>query len=104
MKGTKHDANKPDPTLILDGMPRAIMALAEVGTFGAKKYTRNGWRTVPNGYQRYKAAQDRHRLASNTEAYDEESGCLHLAHEAWNALAKLELFLSGETDGLERIK
>ena len=92
--GAKADSGKPDPTLILDGMASAILAVAEVATFGAEKYSRDGWKQVPNGFQRYSAAQDRHRLARATgEERDQESGKLHLAHEAWNALAKLALYL-----------
>lgn len=92
--GAKADSGKPDPTLILDGMASAILAVAEVATFGAEKYSRDGWKQVPNGFQRYSAAQDRHRLArAMGEERDQESGKLHLAHEAWNALAKLALYL-----------
>lgn len=92
--GAKADAGKPDPTLILDSMPRALMALAEVGTFGANKYSRDGWLSVPQGEQRYSAAQDRHRfLRCQGEAVDSESGLDHEYHEVWNALAKLELKL-----------
>ena len=36
----------------------------------------------------------RHLLAeSHTERYDDESGMLHAAHVAWNALARLEILL-----------
>lgn len=92
--GAKADAGKPDPTLILNSMPRALMALATVGTFGANKYSRDGWLEVPNGEQRYAAAQDRHRfLRCQGEPVDTESGLDHEFHEAWNALAKLELKL-----------
>ena len=92
--GAKADAGKPDPTLILNSMPRALMALATVGTFGANKYSRDGWLEVPNGEQRYAAAQDRHRfLRCQGEPMDTESGLDHEFHEAWNALAKLELKL-----------
>jgi len=92
--GAKADSGKPDPTLIFDSMPRALTAIATVGTFGAKKYSRDGWLAVPNGEQRYAAAQDRHRLARcSGERDDAESNLPHLYHEAWNALAKLELAL-----------
>ena len=95
--GAKADSGKPDPTLILDGMASAILAVAEVATFGAEKYSRDGWKQVPNGFQRYSAAQDRHRLArAMGEERDPESGKLHAAHEAWNALAKLALYLENE--------
>lgn len=91
--GFKDDKEKVRPDLILDGMSRAIMSVAEVGTFGAKKYTEDGWAHVADGVKRYKAAMDRHRLLSATEDNDPESGILHAAHLAWNALAVLELML-----------
>lgn len=91
--GTKHDTSKADPSLILDAMPRALLAVAEVATFGAKKYARDNWLLVPNALERYTAAKDRHRLGGAISEYDAESGLLHAAHEAWNALAVLELKL-----------
>ncbi len=92
--GAKDDSAKVDPTLILDSMPRALMAVAEVGTFGANKYSRDGWLQVPDGQRRYAAAQDRHRFQRvSGEVHDTESKLPHLYHEAWNALAKLELYL-----------
>lgn len=92
--GAKLDAGKVRPSLILNDMSRALMAVAEVATFGANKYSDGGWITVPNGIKRYTDAKDRHRLKACIEGpYDLESGLLHAAHEAWNALALLELLL-----------
>jgi len=76
--------------------PRALMHVAKVSEAGAKKYTWNGWRSVPDGFNRYADAQARHAVMATIEDYDEETECLHLAQEAWNALAKLELFLTEE--------
>lgn len=91
--GAKLDAGKVRPDLILSGMPRALLAVAEVGAFGANKYTENGWMSVPDGAKRYTAAMDRHRLKETLEDVDGDSGLLHQAHLAWNALARLELAL-----------
>lgn len=92
--GAKLDKGKVRPSLILNGMARALTAVAEVGTFGANKYTDGGWVHVPNGFARYEDAQQRHALArAKGEERDPESQLLHLAHEAWNALAKLDLYL-----------
>lgn len=92
--GSKLDSGKIRPSLILSGMPRALMAVAEVATFGANKYSDGGWMSVPNGINRYTDAMDRHRLKSFIEGdIDQDSGLLHAAHEAWNALARLELML-----------
>jgi hypothetical protein len=65
-----------------------------VGTFGAEKYTDNGWMDVPDGEARYTDALLRHVLADlGGRSKDEESGLLHAAHAAWNALAVLDLKL-----------
>ena len=95
-KGAKLDAGKPDAGLVLESFPHALMAIAEVATFGANKYTRGGWKEVPGGLLRYKAAEMRHRLYREMgEALDKDSGLSHQAHEAWNTLAQLEYILSG---------
>ncbi len=91
--GAKLDAGKVRPSLIIGGMPRAMLAVARVGTYGAEKYTEDGWRDVPDGIKRYTDAMDRHRLQEAVAPCDDESGLLHAAHLAWNALARLELML-----------
>jgi hypothetical protein len=91
--GAKLDANKPRAALVLGGFSRALRAVSEVGTYGAKKYSPNGWRSVPNGIQRYSDAMVRHLLAEPETDIDPESGLLHAAHAAWSALARLELML-----------
>ena len=67
--------------------------MAEVGTHGARKYSRGGWQSVPDALTRYKDAEWRHLLKSRHEEYDQDSGLLHDAHKAWNVLAQLELRL-----------
>ena len=95
--GAKLDAGKVRPALIIESMPRALWAVAEVGTFGANKYSENGWIGVPRGQERYADAGYRHILKrAMGEVIDPDSEKLHLAHEAWNALAKLELFLRAQ--------
>lgn len=88
--GVKNDDGKVMAQLLGD-FSRALMGVAEVGTFGAEKYTRGGWKTVPNGYQRYYDAAWRHLLQANQEQCDYESGLWHLEHAAWNLLAIIEL-------------
>jgi hypothetical protein len=87
----KDDAGKPRMGLVLIDFSRALTAVSQVGTFGAEKYSEHGWLDVPNGPERYTDALFRHLLAP--ESYDPESGLLHAAHAAWNALAVLELNL-----------
>ena len=90
--GAKDDKAKPMAGLLLD-FSRALQTVVDVGTHGAKKYTRNGWATVPEGSQRYLDAMMRHLLAIDVDpdGLDKETGLPHLAHVAWNALAVLEL-------------
>ena len=91
--GAKFDAGKVRPSLILNAMPLAILAVSEVGTYGANKYSENGWKNVDNGIARYTDAMDRHRIKEGLEVFDEDSNLRHAAQVAWNALARLELIL-----------
>jgi len=97
--GAKLDANKIDVGLLFD-FSRALMEVARVSTMGAKKYSRAGWLTVPDGVNRYTAAFGRHIFKEQIEGeYDLESleagfgGIRHDAQIAWNALARIELRL-----------
>lgn len=96
--GAKLDAGKVRPDLVLDGFSRALLEVAKVATYGARKYSENGWQEVPNGVIRYRAAGDRHRLYRKEEPRDSDTHLLHLAHEAWNRLAELELTLREGVD------
>lgn len=92
--GVKYDAGKPRYGLVLGGFPRALERVVQVGTFGANKYSDDGWLTVDDGHARYTDAMLRHHFAeAGGEELDGESGMLHAAHRAWNALAVLELKL-----------
>jgi hypothetical protein len=97
--GAKLDAGKAMAGILAD-FARALTAIAEVGTFGAKKYSRGGWQAVPNGAERYTDAMWRHLLKEAYEPVDNDSGLAHDAHMAWNALARLELRLREKYDGL----
>lgn len=96
--GAKLDAGKPDMSL-LGYFGKALEAVAEVGTAGARKYTRGGWQSVDDGINRYTAAMLRHFFK---EQYEEGDGdlrpylgkdVLHASQVAWNALARLEMIL-----------
>lgn len=93
--GAKADAGKVKAALIGD-FGLALLAVAEVGTHGADKYSRGGWECVIDGEQRYTDAMWRHLLRSAHESRDRDSGLTHAAHAAWNALAALELALRAE--------
>lgn len=92
--GIKTDAGKPRAGLMVQDFALALQAVAEVTTFGAEKYTASGWLAVPNRQARYTDAMFRHLLTEQAgQLRDPESGLLHAAHAAWNALARLELLL-----------
>ena len=74
--GIKHDQNKIRYDLV---PPRALEGLAKVLTFGANKYTPNGWKSVDK--DRYIAAAMRHFEAYRKgEVNDVESGLPHMYH------------------------
>jgi hypothetical protein len=93
--GLKHDADKP-PVDLLD--PEAMLAIAAVLGFGARKYAAHNWR---NGiaWSRLYAAVQRHLLAFwMGEEVDPESGLPHLAHAScglmflsWHAAHRRDL-------------
>ena len=101
--GAKLDAGKQRPHLVLGDFARALSLVAEVGTFGASKYTAHGWLSVERGVERYADAGMRHWLKRMAgELRDPDSGLLHEAHECWNKLAELELRMrEAENVGLE---
>jgi hypothetical protein len=90
--GAKLDAGKTMAGVLAD-FPRALKAVAEVGTFGAKKYSRGGWQSVSRGVERYTDAMWRHLLEDGIHPMDADSSLLHLSHACWNCLAVLELKL-----------
>lgn len=93
-KGVKLDEGKNRLGLVYGGFSRALWEVGRVGTFGARKYTDNGWQSVPNGENRYLDALLRHLFKTfRGEVVDPESGLYHLSHVAWNALAILELYI-----------
>jgi len=96
--GVKYDAGKPRAGLVLGGFNKALMEVAKVGTFGAEKYTPNGWKTVDP--DRYRDALFRHLMQ---DGVDEESGLAHLAHAAWNVLALLEFSIKANESNQEAV-
>lgn len=100
--GAKCDRGKVRVGLMFKGFPRALLSVAEVVTYGAKKYTPLGWVQVPDAFDRYDDAKGRHMLEGYITDKDQESDLLHLQHEAWNALAKLELYLRGKEEELNQ--
>lgn len=95
-KGAKLDAGKPMCDVVLGGFAEALMEVTKIGTFGANKYTPNGWKEVEDGKRRYADAMLRHYFKSKWEENDPDSDLLHLAHMAWNALAILHFHIQEE--------
>ena len=72
--------------------PWAIDKLAEVFSFGAKKYQDHNWLKGMK-WSRITASLKRHLNAYEKGIdYDEETGLLHAAHVAWNSMALLSYY------------
>ena len=91
--GAKLDAGKSRVGLMMRGVARALYRVADVTTIGAEKYSPEGWLDVHNAVERYDDAKGRHLLSGYIADIDPDTNIEHLAQEAWNALAKLELIL-----------
>ncbi len=103
MSGVKHDTGKPLAGILYEGFPNALLEVAKVGTFGAKKYSRGNWLHVDGGILRYTDALHRHQLLEQCgELVDEESQLLHAAHAAWNSLARLELLIREKNNAIRQ--
>lgn len=88
-----------------EGFPNAVMAVGEVMTWAAehKGYKPHDWKNLPESRTAFLAAASRHRVKRHIQhvsgvpveaQVDEESNLLHLAHEAFNVLAQLELAIT----------
>ena len=100
--GRKDDSAKLDMTLVIDDLPHALEAVAEVMQWAITKkkpqpYERGSWQNVTDFQRRYRAAMIRHtlnaaksRIAGAAET-DAETGLLELAHIATGALFQLEM-------------
>lgn len=92
--GAKLDAGKNRLGLVLGGFANALEAVGLVGTYGAEKYTPNGWKEVPDGVARYEDAMMRHWIeVKKGNEVDSTTGLSHRAQVAWNLLAMLEIEL-----------
>jgi hypothetical protein len=78
VEGVKFDQGKSQWSL----MPwKALSQVVDVLTYGAKKYSPDNWKRVPNARQRYIDAGFRHITAyAAGEKNDAETGKNHLAH------------------------
>lgn len=93
--GLKHDTGKPDFSLI---SPIASAYLAQVLTFGAKKYAAHNWRKgIP--MSKLLAASDRHLTAIKAGIdKDPETGLPHAAHLMCECMFMIEQMASPRAD------
>lgn len=89
MESKKNDI--VDDKLRWDLLPLdCLNEIARVYTKGANKYGENTWQYLDNGHERYKGALLRHLYEDSIgNDIDEDTGCMHLAQVAWNAIAML---------------
>jgi hypothetical protein len=90
-----------------EGFPNAVLEVAKVMTWAEqnKGYSPHDWKKLPNADTEFSAAASRHKLKAFVQKVegipaidrtDEESNIVHLAHQAFNILAELELVLTGK--------
>lgn len=71
--------------------PNSILGMAEVLTYGAKKYKPNSWQNIDEPLDTHYAALLRHLLQwRNGEKFDKDSGLRHLKHILTNAMFLLD--------------
>jgi hypothetical protein len=88
----KYDADKPRWELL---QWAAIEEVAIIATKGAEKYDDHNWRKGFRWMRPISAAMRHIYAFIRGEDRDPESGCLHIAHAAWNLLSLAEFQLLG---------
>mgnify|MGYP000059569289 CR=1 FL=1 len=83
--------DRKDNKVMMELLPwPELEEIGKVYTAGAKKYGPNRWQNLPDGYERYKGAMLRHLTeVEKGNAIDTDTGCMHAAQVAWNAIAML---------------
>ena len=91
-KAAKHDADKPDLSLLPTGAKRGV---AKAFMYGASKYGRYNYMKGME-WCRLIGAIDRHISAFNTgQDLDEESGLCHLYHAGASIMMLIEFYEQG---------
>ena len=87
--GLKFDKDKPEWCLLPF---KSVEKIVDVLTFGARKYSPENWRKVPDAPRRYFSALHRHLASWHAgDKTDDESGLSHLAHAGCCLLFLMEL-------------
>ena len=93
----RSNTGKPEMSYILT-FPQAIAELAKGCMYGGEKYERGNYLRGGKPLTEYVDCLLRHLTAwQNGEDDDPESGCSHLGHVLWNALALCQFALSGNS-------
>lgn len=100
--GIKHDQEKPRMALVLGGFSNALTEVAKVGTFGAKKYADNNWKSLKDGKERTLDAALRHIFQYlRGEEIDEEMQLPHLAAAIWELCAAYEFSIKEDNNAIK---
>ena len=93
VKAVKFDVGKLRFDLI---PPDAMRAVADIFTYGTRKYDDRNWEKGDLKWGQLKGAHDRHMNSFwSGEDLDPESGKPHIAHATWNDIALLAYYLRG---------
>jgi hypothetical protein len=88
----RYNEGKPMLSYFMRSFPKMVEAVARVKEFGANKYDDDNWRLGNKPDKEYWDSLFRHlNYHFKGELYDDDSGCLHIAHAVWNLCALLEL-------------
>lgn len=96
--------DRKDGKLMWELLPlEDIEDIVAVYTAGAVKYGADQWQNLPDGYRRYKAAMLRHLVEFEKGNWtDPDTGCIHLAQVAWNAIAILHVAKAEQAEKVKR--
>lgn len=100
--GAKLDHGKIN-TSLLKRFGMALMAVSDLATLGAIRYSRDGWAEVEGGVSRYEDAMIGHYLREAFETHDPDMNMRHEVSVAWNALARLQLLIEQDKEWCDRL-
>jgi hypothetical protein len=88
----RFNSDKPMMSYFMRSFPKMTEAVARVKEMGAIKYNDGNWRLGNKPDDEYWNSMFRHlNYIFDGEDYDNDTGCLHIAHAVWNMCALLEL-------------
>lgn len=94
--GRKFDDGKPRYSLL---PPKALKEIVKVLTYGSTKYADFNWQKVPNAYDRYFSAANRHMWEwKEGKVLDSENNLHHLAAAITNLMFILDMELNKEKE------